>query len=167
MKKVLLIALLVFKLTHSNAQEVDTIPAYQKDSSHIPEFTVLKLDSTYTNERSVPKDEPLIIIYFSPTCGHCQITAEEFSKRMYEMRKYFFVWVSYSPLPEIKEFARAYGFQHYNNVLIGRDPNYYLPSYFRVKSTPFIAVYDKDHHLLQTFEKGTEADTIIDLLKEQ
>jgi hypothetical protein len=70
-------------------------------------------------------------------------------------------------LPEIKEFARAYGLQHYNNVLIGRDPNYYLPSYFRVKSTPFIAVYDKDHHLLQTFEKGTEADTIIDLLKEQ
>ena len=155
------------KLSAINAQEFDTIPPYQKDSSHIPQFTLLKIDSTYTNDRAIPKDKPVVIVYFSPTCGHCQITADEFSKKMRHMKKYFFVWVSYNPLPEIKEFANNFRLQQFNNIIIGRDPNYFVPSYFRVKVTPFIAVYDKDHHLLQTYEKGTEPDTIIDLLKEQ
>jgi hypothetical protein len=34
------------------------------------------------------------------------------------------------------------------------------------KFTPFMAVYNKDHHLIQTFIQDTEADNIIDLLKE-
>ena len=83
------------------------------------------------------------------------------------MRKFYFVWVSYHDLPEIKEFAKKFNLQQFNNIIIGRDPNYIIPSYFRVKFTPFIAVYNKEHHLLQTYEKGTDADTIINLLKEQ
>ena len=154
------------KIYAAHAQEFDTIPPYQKDSFHLPEFTVLKTDSLYTNDKKIPDDKPVIIIYFSPECGHCQITAEEFSKRMKDMRKYFFVWVSYYPLPEIKEFAKKFSLQQFNNIIIGRDPNYIIPSYFRVKFTPFIAVYNKDHHLLQTYEKGTEADTIINLLED-
>jgi thiol-disulfide isomerase/thioredoxin len=167
MKKFVILFLVILKLNNSSAQEFDTIPPYQKDSSHLPAFTVLKIDSTYTNDRAIPKDKPVIIIYFSPECGHCQITADEFSKRMKDMRKFYFVWVSYYPLPEIKEFAKKFTLQQFNNIIIGRDPNYVIPSYFRVKFTPFIAVYNKDHHLLQTYEKGTEADTLINLLKEQ
>ena len=167
MKKGLLVAFIIFKLSDVSAQEFDSIPPYQKDSSHIPAFTVLKLDSTYTNDRVIPKNKPVIIVYFSPECGHCQLTAQEFSEKMKNMRKYFFVWVSYYPLPEIKEFAKKFSLQQFNNIIIGRDPNYLIPSYYRVKFTPFIAVYNKDHHLLQTYEKGTEADTIINLLREQ
>jgi len=81
-------------------------------------------------------------------------------------RNIFFVWVSYYPLPEIKEFAKKFNLQQFNNIIIGRDPNYTIPSYFRVKFTPFMAVYNKEHHLIQTYQQGTEADTLISLLKE-
>ena len=83
------------------------------------------------------------------------------------MKHFLFVWVSYYPLPEIRDFERAYRFQQYHNIIIGRDVNYAIPSFYRAKFTPFIAVYDKDHHLLQTYEKGTDPDTIINLLKGQ
>ena len=79
MKKLLLLLIIAVKINSIHAQEVDTIPPYQKDSLHIPKFTVLKTDSTYANETVIPKDKPVVIIYFSPECGDCQLTADEFS----------------------------------------------------------------------------------------
>lgn len=167
MKKILLLLFIAAAFTCVHAQDYDTIPPYQKDSLHIPGFTVLKLDSTFTNQKVIPADKPVVIIYFSPECGHCQITADEFSKKMVDMRNIYFVWVSYYPLPEIKDFAQKFNLQQFNNITIGRDPNYTIPSYFRVKFTPFMAVYNKEHHLIKTFDKGTDADTLIDLLRGQ
>lgn len=167
MKKILLLLLIIaVKFNTVKAQNLDTIPPYQKDSLHIPEFTVLKTDSTFANQSVIPKDKPVVIIYFSPECGHCQITADAFSKRMKEMRDIYFVWVSYYPLPEIKEFAKKFNLEQFNNIIIGRDPNYTIAPYFRIKYTPFMAVYNKDHQLIQTYAQGTEADTLINLLKD-
>jgi thiol-disulfide isomerase/thioredoxin len=167
MKKLLLFLTLVIKISLAQAQDYDTIPPYQKDSLHIPAFTVLQTDSSFINDKKIPKDKPVVIIYFSPECGHCQITAQEFGEKMKAMRNIFFVWVSYYPLPEIKEFAKKFNLQQFTNIIIGRDQNYTIPSYFRVKFTPFMAVFNKDHHLIQTYQQGTEADTLINLLKEQ
>jgi len=166
MKKILLFLILTITITSIHAQNNDTIPPYEKDSSHIPAFTILQTDSSFINDKKIPNNKPVVIIYFSPECGHCQITADEFSKKMWEMKNIFFVWVSYYPLPEIKEFAKKFNLQQFNNIIIGRDPNYTIPSYFRVKFTPFMAVYNKEHHLIQTYGQGTEADTLINLLKE-
>lgn len=166
MKKFLFIAIIILTVNTLKAQEFDTIPPYQKDSLHIPSFTVIKTDSTYTNDKKIPKDKPVIIIYFSPTCGHCQITAQEFGDRMKEMKNYFFVWVSYNhDLSEIKEFAKKFNLQQFNNTIIGRLSDYSLPSYYRIKFTPFMAIYNKEHHLIKTYEQGTEADTLISILK--
>lgn len=166
MKKLIFLLVIILKINSVNAQDYDTIPPYQKDSLHIPAFTVLQTDSTYTNDKKIPANKPVIIIYFSPECGHCQITADEFSKKMVSMKDFYFVWVSYYPLPEIKDFAKKFNLQQLNNIIIGRDPNYTIPSYFRVKFTPFMAVYNKEHHLIQTYQQGTEADTLINLLKQ-
>ena len=72
----------------------------------------------------------------------------------------FFVWVSYQPLEEIQTFAETYKMLKTKNMVIGRDPKYYVPSFFRVKYTPYIAAYDKNGKLLQTFEGGADADTL-------
>ncbi len=165
MKKLLVLFIASLSLYSVHAQQADTIPPYQKDSLHIPAFTVLKVDSTYTNDKAIPKDKPVVIIYFSPECGHCQITADEFSKKMKEMKDIYFVWVSYYPLPEVKEFARKFNLQQFTNIIIARDENYAIPSYYRVKFTPFMALYNKEHHLVKTWDQGTDADTLIKLAK--
>ena len=166
MRKLILVLIIALKISLIHAQEYDTIPPYQKDSSHMPEFAVLKLDSTYTNDKVIPKDKPVVIIYFSPTCGHCQLTAQEFGEKMKDMKDIYFVWVTYNhPLYEIKDFADKFNLQQFTNTMIGRLSDYNLPSYFRIKFTPFMAVYNKEHHLIQTYGQGTEADTLINLLK--
>ena len=166
MKQILLFIIIAARINSIHAQDYDTIPPYQKDSLHIPAFTVLQTDSSFTNDKKIPGNKPVVIIYFSPECGHCQLTAQEFGEKMKDMRNIFFVWVSYYPLPEIKEFAKKFNLQQFTNIIIGRDQNYTIPSYYRVKFTPFMAIYNKEHHLIQTYGQGTEADTLISLLKE-
>ena len=166
MKKLLFLFIIAIKINSLQAQDYDTVPPYEKDSLHIPSFTVLQTDSSFTNDKKIPSNKSVVIIYFSPECGHCQITAQEFGEKMKSMKDIFFVWVSYYPLPEIKEFAKKFNLQQFNNIIIGRDPNYTIPSYFRVKFTPFMAVYNKEHHLIQTYQQGTEADTLIRLLQD-
>ena len=165
MKKLLIILFVIIKINSVKAQEFDTIPPYQKDSLHIPAFTVLQTDSTYFNDKKIPANKPVVVIYFSPECGHCQLTAQEFSDTMKAMKDIFFVWVSYYPLPEIKEFAAKFHLQQFNNIILARDENYAIPSYYRVKFTPFMAVYNKEHHLIQTYPQGTKAKDLIDVLK--
>ena len=71
----------------------------------------------------------------------------------------------YYPLPEVKEFARKFNLQQFTNIIIARDESYAIPSYYRVKFTPFMALYNKEHHLVKTWDQGTDADTLIKLAK--
>lgn len=170
MKKYLLLVIILISIQKLQAQDstavIDTIPPYQKDSSHIPNFTYLKLDSTYATQSVIPKNKPVVIVYFSPECGHCMLTAQRFSEQMKDMKNIFFVWLTYYyPLSEIKEFEKKFSLQQFNNLAIGKLTDYNLPTFYRVKYTPFMAVYNKEHHLIQTYSQGTEADTLISLLK--
>lgn len=164
MKK--LIPVLVFfcalcKTVH--AQEYNNTAPYQKDST-IPAFNLLLTDSTWFSKDLLPGQKPVIIIYFSPECGHCQLTAHAFEEKKDELKDIFFVWVSYLPVDTVKKFAEDYKMLDEENVRIGRDPNYFIPSYFRVKFTPFMAVYNKEGKLLKTYESGTDPDTLVKLL---
>ena len=164
MKSIIAVMIFFFSSTALlHAQEYDSIPPYQKDST-IPDFSIMQTDSSWFVKEFLPPNKPVIIIYFSPDCGHCQLTAHDFEKKMNKLKDVFFVWVSYLSLDKIKTFAEEYKMDDQKNIRIGRDPNYYIPSFYRVKFTPFIAVYDKKGKLLKTYDEGTDPDTIINLL---
>ena len=145
------------------AQQFDTIPPYKKDSS-VPSFSILQTDSTWFNKQALPRNKPIVIIYFNPDCGHCQLTAHEFGQKINQFKDVFFVWVSYDSLSQIKSFAEEYKLLNAKNIRVGRDPKYYVPSFFRVRFTPFIAVYDKKGRLMQTYDGDAGPDEIIRLL---
>ncbi len=166
MKTIFLSLFLLCGISAFSQDQFDTIPPYQKDST-FPHFMLMQTDSTWFLENELPKDKPVAIIYFSPTCGHCQITANEFKQKSKDLQNVFFVWASYSPMEEIKIFAQNFDLLYHKNIRIGRDPNYIIPAFYRVKYTPFIAVYNTKGKLIQTYELGTEPQTIIDLLKQQ
>ncbi|MBS1729374.1 MAG: hypothetical protein JSS67_01210 [Bacteroidetes bacterium] len=165
MKNFFLMLLLLGSTSVFSQETFDTIPPYQKDST-FPHFMLLQTDSTWFLENQLPRDKPVVIIYFSPTCGHCQLTANEFKRQSQDLQNIFFVWASYSPMDEIKTFAQNFDLLYHPNIRIGRDPNYIIPAYFRVKYTPFIAVYNLHGKIIKTFEFGTDPETIIDILKQ-
>jgi len=161
MKKIFTFLALCFVLG-ANAQ-ADTVPAFKKNP-HIPAFEILQTDSTWFANTDIPKNKPVVIVYFSPECGHCQLTAQEFAKSMDELKDVFLIWVSrYSP-EQIKKFAEEYQLNRFENVRLGRDTKYFIPVFYDIKFTPFMAVYDKKGKLVKTYPEGTHPDTLAHLI---
>ncbi len=167
MKKAIVIALMLVGCVSVFAQDgydADTIPAYKK-TNKIPYFSILQPDSTWLTTQQLPAKKPVVIIYFSPDCGHCQMTAKEFVTDIDKLKNVELVWVSYHTPQEIKDFADNYGLSHFNNVIMARDVNYFFVPFYKIPSTPFMAVYDRNGKFLESYTGGTDAETIALLLK--
>lgn len=155
--------LLVFISIASYCQEMeDSIPAYKKNP-HFPDFSVVTPDSVWVTNKSLSAGKPLIFIYFSPDCGHCQFEAEEIYKNIDSFRSVTFLWVSFHPLPEIQEFKTKY-LNGLSNVIFARDPKYFLPAFYKVAFTPYIAVYDSKGVFVNEFRQGAKVEELIQSL---
>ncbi len=142
----------------------DTIPGYKK-TTKIPYFAILQPDSTWYTVKELPEKKPVVFIYFSPDCGHCQETATSFVKDMDKLKNVELIWISYHTPQQIREFADSYHLSGFDNVVLGRDPNYFFVPFYHIEFTPFMAVYDRKGKFLQAYKQGTDADTIANLLK--
>lgn len=164
MKQVIIICMASLVPYFSFSQDYDSIPPYQKDSI-APAFSILQTDSTWFNKQALPEHTPVVIVYFSPTCHHCQLAAHEFSEKMKKMKDIFFVWLSYYSVPELKTFDEEYHLTKFKNVRLGRDTKYYIAPFYKIRYTPFMAVYGKDGKLLATYEQGTDPKTIMEVIE--
>lgn len=164
LKKITFLLLFSFGCMAVNAQmQIDTVPPYKKDN-RLPAFKIMQIDNTWLTKEQLPKSDFTVIIYFSPDCGHCQHEVKEIVKNIDKFKKVNFVWASYRSIPEIKEFYNTYGLNKYPNMFMGRDPDYKLPSFYRVKFTPFVAVYDKKGRFIKAFEQGAEMHELLPLV---
>ena len=162
MKKLVTLAIAALIATAGFAQASDTTSYLS--NKNIPTVNLILGDSTLLTNASIPKGKPVVIIYFSPECGHCQLSAQEINNDIDKVKDAFFIWVSYYPVPEIKEFADKYKLAKYDNFKFGRDPKYAIPAFYRVKFTPFMAVYNKEGKLMQTFDQGTTPEVLHGLI---
>lgn len=162
MKKVVTLAIAALIATAGFAQASDTTSFLS--NKNIPNVKLIQGDSTWFTNANIPKDKPVVVIYFSPECGHCQLSAQEINNDIDKVKDAFFIWVSYYPVPEIKEFADKYKLAQYDNFKFGRDPKYAIPTFYRVKFTPFMAVYNKEGKLMQTFDQGTTPEVLHGLI---
>ncbi len=167
MKKVISFLVCVGLFVAANAQfakpAADNTPMYKKVNT-IPYFQLIQGDSTWFRSTDIPKNKPVAIIYFSPDCGHCQLTAQEFAANMDKLKNDFLVWVSFHTPEQIKEFGEKYKLSQYSNVRLGRDTTYYVPSFYQVRFTPFMAAYNRQGKLVETFDGGTDPATLAKVL---
>lgn len=164
MKKALLFIAAAFLSAAAFAQPGTDTTSYLSNHN-IPKIALIQGDSSAFTNANIPAGKPVVIIYFSPECGHCQLTAQEIYNDIDSVKDAFFVWVSYFPVPEIKDFAVKYKLAQYDNFKFGRDPRYAIPAFYKVKFTPFMAVYDTQGKLMQTFDQGTTPEMLATLIK--
>ena len=165
MKKYVLLSIFIAAALFSQAQQFDETPPYKKNSA-LPEFKILQADSTWFTDLLIPEHKPVIIMYFSPECGHCQTEAENLAQNRDKLDSAFMLFVSYHSPEEIGDFVKKYKLDKFRYTAAGRDTEYNLPSFFRVQQTPFIAVYSKYHQLVKVFEAGANAEELSKLLQE-
>jgi thiol-disulfide isomerase/thioredoxin len=168
MKKIISLVAAVLLLGAQQLLAQDNTPvrpdAPYLTNKNIPTFNLLLTDSSNFSQSNIPKAKYTIIIYFSPDCGHCQHEATEVVKNMDSLKHVFMVWAGSRSIPELKAFGEKYGFNACPNIVYGQDQHYSIPSYYQVKYTPFVAVYDSKKQFIRAYEMGVEIPELLKLI---
>jgi len=140
----------------------DTATPPYKKYPDMPAFNSLSLDSVVFNTYSIKKGKYSILILFSPTCEHCQKMTEGLVRGMDSLKKINFYMFAFSyPLGQIAEFRHKYGLDQFKNVWMGKDAEYFMPSFYICKDVPFIVLYDKNKKFVRTFDRGFKVSDIV------
>lgn len=163
MKKWVLFLCSVLAISMAMAQNPASEPPYKRFPTVPPLQLLLKDSSTITKDQV--KKNQLIIMYFSPTCDHCQHQMEDMIASMDKLSHTQIIMATYNPFEEIDEFVKKYELNKYPNIRIGRDSKYLLPPFYNIRSLPYLALYNKKGDLLTTFEGNVKVAKLLQAFK--
>lgn len=143
-------------------------PSKDKDAPYFkakgyPEINLLLTDSTTVfTKQNLPKDKIVVIIFFSPECEHCQDEAAQLTQKADSVANLFMVWNAnmVDDFNNVKTFYNKYEFSKLNNVVMGKEINYYLPLFYKIENTPYAAVY-KNEKLFAEFRNTLNIENLI------
>jgi peroxiredoxin len=139
----------------------DTTPLFRRFPS-VPPISLLKTDSALITKDKLKKNRPVIIMYFSPDCHHCQRQVEEMIARMDDLKKIQIILATYQPMEDLLAFQNRYKLYQYPNISAGRDTKYFIQPFYKIKSLPYQALYDKKGNLVTVFEGNVSVDKLLE-----
>jgi len=164
MKKWILTVLLLAGMISKVSAQSDTIPPY-KQVPIIPPFTMLLADSTTFKKADLSTKKPVLIMYFSPDCGHCQTETEQLIAHSKQLQNLQIIMVTSRPFADMKNFVQHYQLQRFPNIKVGYESTYFLVTFYQLTSTPFSALYSKKGKLVTAWEKQIDFEALLKYLK--
>jgi len=151
----------------SQSQAAQEPPLPYKSDQTLPAFNILEVDSTTVfNTDKLPSGKPIVLMYFSPDCEHCQHQTEEILKNMDSLKQVRFVMLTALPFDKMKNFYSFYKLSNYKNIIMGRDYEFFFSRHYGSQYVPYLAIYDRHKKLLKVFDGGTKVSTLIELVNE-
>ena len=134
----------------------------QNQPNILPEFKFLKVDGTPFNKSQIKALEKSIIIYFDPSCDHCQDEIEKIGKRYGDFKNVSFYLVSANGKAEVSTFMQTYGKQlnGKKNVTVLLDTKMEFIPKFSPTQYPAIYVYSQGK-LIKYFSGTTNVNDIL------
>lgn len=110
---------------------------------------------------------PVVLVYFSPDCDHCQNFTKDLLKNYSVVANKQVVMVTFQSMEMLKPFVSQYSLGTYPNFKVGTEGTSYLVQrYYQIRSFPYIAIYDKKGNLVRTFEGEQPHSEIFKTLKQ-
>lgn len=132
----------------------------------IPPFKIMLSNGKIYTAGNLPKEKPVVLIYFSPDCGHCQNLMTDFFKKTDQFKKAEVVMITFKPLDEVKNFEHSYPTSKYPNIIVGSEvETFYLRMYYKLAHIPFTALFNKHGNLIYSYRDETSIDDLIKRLK--
>ncbi|RYZ23044.1 MAG: hypothetical protein EOO16_06585 [Chitinophagaceae bacterium] len=149
----------------SRAQGVpDSLP-YQR-FPELPPIQLLLGDSvTLFKKDQLPKGKPVLVIVFSPSCSHCQHTAEELVKRKDSLPDMYLVMATFAGITEMNEFRTKYRTDELRQTTVGKDIYFLLPPFYGITHLPFLAFYDRKGMLAEIFDGSMPVPKMLERIR--
>ena len=115
----------------------------------------------------LPMGKPIIIIYFSPDCDHCDKLMKDFFKRTTEFKNASVVMITYVPIENVLKFVKHYNLNKHPTVYAGSEGNsFFVRNYYKITEMPFAALYTKNGDLIKSYTKVATLEDLSDKLKQ-
>ena len=149
-KKILFIAAVLWNV--QAFAQLDTRPPYLQFPT-VPPFTIqLFPDSSSFTRHDLDKRKPLMIFLFSPDCDHCHHAMTDLLANILLFKKMQLVMVTSLDFKMIKEFYGTFKIADHPSIKVGRDPGYFLGSFYKNTSYPSLYFYNKKGKFIKGYE---------------
>jgi len=130
--------------------------------SNIPPFNITLANGKHFNAGMLKKSRPLMLVYFSPDCGHCQNFTEALLQKVGKLKSVQIVMITYQPLADTKIFEQRYKLSTYPNISVGTEGySFVVQRYFDIQKFPFVALFDKKGALIQCYKDAPFMEEIM------
>ena len=132
--------------------------------SILPDLNMLLSDSMTTFRTSSLQDgRPIVVMFFSPSCSHCQEETKMLMAHNDKLQKIHFVFLTLSPIGELADFYKRFHFQSYPNFVVGKDNDFTFYHYYKPKNVPYMAIYDSEKKLTSIVIGNESIEDLINL----
>jgi thioredoxin-related protein len=132
----------------------------------LPPFKMYLSNNSIFSATELPKNKPVIVIYFDPDCDHCQKLMNDVFKKINSFKKTEIVMVTFKPVEEVAAFEKKYKTHSYSNINVGTEgTSYQLRNYYKLTNMPFTALYDKEQKFNYSYGQDISVDELIKRLK--
>lgn len=141
MKKIFFIIVLLVSVAGAFAQTDSTAPYWL--NKNIPKFSLLSAkDSSLIGDTSLVKGKPVIFMLFNPECEHCQ-RQFKLLVSIPQVVQAQVVMCSTEDFGKIAGFAKKFEVFKYPYMSLGKDYKITLGPFFRPRTIPVLAFYNK------------------------
>ena len=134
----------------------------RNEKTSFPLFNLLLVDSsTIFNTNNISTGKPIVFMYFSPDCEHCEESTKSLLLNMNSLRQVQFYLVTTDPFDRLKAFYERNKLIKYPNIVLGRDFKSFFPLHFKTDVVPLLVIYDKRKQLKVAFVGGFDVNKFI------
>src|SRR3954447_12022445 len=153
-KLVLLVSLLSFSVAHAQ-QDND----YKKK---VPPFHIQLANGDSLVSKQLKKNLAAMVVYFDPTCEHCQVFTRSLLEKMNSFNNVQIVYITYTPISEVQKFEKDFNLKKYSNFRLGTEgDSFIVQKFYYVSKFPFIALYDKKGMLITFYRDPPSIETLV------
>lgn len=128
-----------------------------KALTSLPAFKTYLYDSSVLiSSQDIPKGNPIILIYFSPTCENCQFEIRSITSHREIFNSSTILLITNESFDELKRFVKTNNIDSFANIIATKDFEYTFYAHFKPEKIPFIAVYNKNKQLTRIFDQQTD-----------
>jgi len=132
----------------------------------LPPFKILQSNGKVFTAHDLPMGKPILIVYFSPDCDHCEKMLKEFFKQSLGFQKASVAFITYLPVDKVSKFEKDYKLSAYSNMYAGTEgATFFVRNYYKIMDMPFAALYTKDGDFVTSYEKEVNLKGLIEKLK--
>lgn len=132
----------------------------------LPPFKMMQANGKVFTAHDLPMGKPILIVYFSPDCDHCEQMLKEFFKQSAGFQKASIAFITFLTVDKVSKFEKDYNLKKFSNMYAGTEgATFFVRNYYKIVDMPFAALYTKDGDFVTSYEKAVDLKALIEKLK--